>query len=105
MSEPIIRLTDDEIISWEDDHTYLPGCPTCDYGSEYCTTVDIRFKNGVYIHIEQTQSYGYGLSQADMMRIMCTNYNDIIKMTRDEFYNWLKTKIVELYKDATVVMR
>lgn len=104
MSTPILKLKDDAITYWEDDHHYSPGCPTCDYGSEYCTEIDIGFESGKRIHIEQTQSYEYGLSQADMMRIMCSNYNDIVKMTRDEFYDWIKAKVLEKYEDATVVM-
>ena len=40
----IIKLKDDAITSIDTGNWSIGGCPTCDYGSDYCTEIKIYFK-------------------------------------------------------------
>lgn len=88
----LLKLKDGRIERFKDDSYHYGGCPTCDYGSEYITEVDITLTK-YKIHIETNQMYNYALSVGDMMRILLGNVDEIREMTEQEFTVWLEGAI------------
>lgn len=100
----IIKLKDSAIENIDTDMTcYDEGCPTCGYGSDYCTEVVIKFSDNSYIHAEyhesddcsDTFSIGY------FVRLFCQNIQNIESMTKDEFIGWFKATVSnDFYNDV-----
>lgn len=91
----IIRLKDDVITSIDTDHWSVGGCPTCDYGSDYCTQVDIYFKNHPRIGFARHKMYYYDedFSVGYFIQLFCNNFDKFVDMTADEFVNFITEKI------------
>jgi hypothetical protein len=91
----LIKMIDGGLISYKDDSYCYGGCPTCDYGSEYITEIDIELTH-YKIHIRTNQMYEYVLSEGQMMRLFLSAYNAIQEMTEKEFIDWLKEQICQI---------
>ena len=77
---------------WEtftDDSWYSPGCPTCDYGSEYVNKIEI---NTTHYNIQITfcQMYRFGFSSTDAIKLFAV---DIRSMTEAEFIEYIDTEV------------
>lgn len=91
----LIKMLDDGILNYEDDHYCYSGCPTCNYGSEYIDEIDITLVHHK-VHIKTNQMYEYVLSEGQMIRLFLTEYNTIQTMTEKEFTDWLKAKLIDI---------
>lgn len=91
----LIKMTDGGLVNYTDDCYSYGGCPTCDYGSEYITEIDLTLTH-YKIHVETNQMYEYALSEGQMIRLFLTEYDTICAMSENEFIDWLKKKIDEL---------
>ena len=94
----LIKMLDGGILNYVDDNYYYAGCPTCDYGSEYITEIDITLVHHT-IHIKTNQMYEYAISEGQMIRLFLTEYDAIRAMTENEFIDWLKAKLIEITHD------
>lgn len=91
----LIKMLDGGILNYVDDNYHYDGCPTCNYGSEYITEIDITLIHHT-IHIKTNQMYEYVLSEGQMMRLFLTAYDTICAMTEKEFIDWLKAKLIDI---------
>ena len=98
MKEMLIKMIDGGLVNYTDDCESYPGCPTCDYGSEYINEIDITLTS-YKIHIKISQMYEYVLSEGQMMRLFLSEYNTIQTMTEKEFVDWFKEKLYEITHD------
>ena len=97
----LIKMLDGGILNYVDDNYYYEGCPTCDYGSEYITEIDITLVHHT-IHIKTNQMYEYALSEGQMIRLFLTNYDTIRTMTEKEFIDWLKAKLIDIAYEEVI---
>ena len=81
----LIKMIDGGIVNYEDDSYHYDGCPTCNYGSEYITEIDITLVHHT-IHVKTNQ----------MIRLFLTNYDTIRTMTEKEFIDWFKAKLIDI---------
>ena len=95
MEKLLIKMVDGGLVNYEDDNYHYGGCPTCDYGSEYITEIDMTLTRHK-ISVRTNQMYDYVLSEGDMMKLLLSNYDAIQIMTEKEFADWLKTKLLEI---------
>lgn len=95
MEKLYLTMIDGGLVNYKDDQCYYEGCPTCDYGSEYITEIDVTLTQ-YKIHISTNKMYDYALSEGDMLKIFLSNCNLIQSMTEKEFIDWLKTKLLEI---------
>lgn len=93
----ILELKDGAIMDIEDDMTYYPGCPTCDYGAEYCNDIYI-YLTKMYLHASFTDGCDYPCTVKDMMRLFCCNLEKIKEMTEMEFIEWFKSETSSKWK-------
>lgn len=91
----LIKMLDGGIVNYEDDSYHYDGCPTCNYGSEYITEIDITLVHHT-IHVKTNQMYEYALSEGQMIRLFLTNYDTIRTMTEKEFIDWFKAKLIDI---------
>ena len=96
----LINMIDGGLVNYIDDCYSYGGCPTCDYGSEYITEIDITLTH-YKIHIKTNQMYEYVLSEGQMMKLFLTEYNTIQAMTEKEFVDWFKEQLSVIVDDAT----
>ncbi len=96
--EMLIKMVDGGLVNYVDDYYSYRGCPTCDYGSEYITEIDITLTKHK-VHVQTNQMYEYVLSEGQMMRLFLSEYNTIEAMTEKEFIDWLKAKLCEITHD------
>lgn len=100
----IIKLKDSAIENIDTDMTcYDEGCPTCGYGSDYCTEIVIKFSDNNYIRAEYHDSYDYSdtFSIGYFVRLFCQNIQNIESMTKDEFIGWFKATVSnDFYNDV-----
>ena len=91
----IIKLADDVVTAIDTDHSYISGCPTCDYGSDYCTQIEIEFNIHKGIRFERHQMYNYDedFSIGYFIKLFCGNYEKFVTMTADEFVEFITTEI------------
>lgn len=100
MNEYLLKMVDGGLIDYQDDCYNYSGCPTCDYGSEYITEINITLEN-YKIFIKTNQMYEYALSESDMMKLLLRNYEAIQTLTEKEFVEWFKNKFFEItYKEC-----
>lgn len=96
----LIKMLDGGILNYADDHYHYDGCPTCNYGSEYITEIDITLVHHT-IHTKTNQMYEYALSEGQMVRLFLTEYDAIRAMTEKEFIDWFKAKLIDIaYEEA-----
>lgn len=101
----IIKLKDDAVIDFYTNHTcYDTGCPTCGYGSCYCTEMEIYFINHSSISFELDEMYGYNedFSLGYFMRLFGLNFEKFSEMTVDEFINFTTTEIKKDFKNVEI---
>lgn len=91
----LIKMLDGGIVDYSDSCAYTPGCPTCDYGSEYITYISITLTQ-YDINVTVNQMYEYALSQGDMIKLFLTHYNDISEMTEFNFTFWLEAELKKI---------
>lgn len=94
----LIKMLDGGLENYTDDYYSYGGCPTCDYGSEYITEIDITLTRYT-IHIKTNQMYEYVISEGQMIKLFLTEYNTIQEMTEKEFVDWFKAKLIEITHD------
>ena len=97
----LIKMLDGGILNYVDDNSYYEGCPTCDYGSEYITEIDITLVHHT-IHIKTNQVYEYVLSEGQMIRLFLTEYDTIRTMTEKEFIDWFKAKLLDIADEEVI---
>lgn len=97
----LIKMLDGGIVNYEDDSYHYDGCPTCNYGSEYITEIDITLVHHT-IHIKTNQMYEYALSEGQMIRLFLTNYDTIRTMMEKEFIDWLKAKLIDIAYEEVI---
>ena len=94
----IIKLADGGVTRIEDDHEYVAGCPTCDYGSKYIN--DLWFTLTKYfVSIHVNKEYGYGVSGVFLIRLIYDNAERISKMTEEECVNFISCEFQKLASD------
>jgi hypothetical protein len=94
----LIKMIDGGLVSYVDDFYNYSGCPTCNYGSEYITEIDIVLTQ-YKIHVKTNQMYEYVISEGQMMTLFLSEYNTIQTMTEKEFVDWFKQKLCEITHD------
>lgn len=94
-TEMLIKMVDGGLVNYTDNYNYVEGCPTCDYGSEYITELDIDLTK-YKLHIETNKMYDYVLSEGQMIKLFLSEYNNIQSMTEAEFIGWFKKKLPEI---------
>ena len=101
----LIKMIDGGMINYSDDTSYISGCPTCDYGSEYINEIRIdliKYK----IFVKLNQMYDFALSEGEMIKLFLSNYNEIQGLTEKEFIDWIKQKLYEIVQgDGDVIKR
>lgn len=101
----LIKMIDGGMINYSDDTSYISGCPTCDYGSEYINEIRIdliKYK----IFVKLNQMYDFALSEGEMIKLFLSNYNEIQGLTEKEFIDWIKQKLYEIVQgDGDVIER
>ena len=96
----LIEMIDGGLVNYDDDSYSYGGCPTCDYGSEYISEIDITLTH-YKIHVKTNQMYEYVLSEGQMMKLFLSEYNTIQTMTEKEFVDWFKEKLNVIVDDTT----
>ena len=91
----LIKMIDGGMVDYYDDSSYISGCPTCDYGSQYINEIDITLTH-YKIHVKTNQMYRYVISEGNMMKLFLSEYNTIQAMTEKEFVDWFKKKLCEI---------
>ena len=94
----LIKMVDGGLVNYIDDYYSYGGCPTCDYGSEYITEIDITLTQ-YKIHVKTNQMYEYVISEGQMMTLFLSEYDTIKAMTEKEFVDWFKEKLCEITHD------
>lgn len=103
----LLKLVDGGIENIKTDEEHYPGCPTCDYGSQYINNVEVILTKHT-VKASFNKMYEYLLSSGDLMQILLPNADAIQKMTESEFIEWLrlaftqKVNEVYMYEYATL---
>ena len=92
-------MADGGIVYYTDYCESYPGCPTCDYGSEYINEIHIMLTS-YKVYVKVNQMYEYVLSEGQMMRLFLSEYENIQAMTEKEFIDWFKEKLQEFVSDS-----
>lgn len=90
--EFIIKLKDGGVVKVDSDNSYVRGCPTCDYGAEYCNTLWLDLVN-INITVRTKNSCDYDLSIAKVIKLFAYDFSN---MTEFEFAKYLNSKICEM---------
>lgn len=85
----LLKLADGGIENIKTDEEHYPGCPTCDYGSEYINDVEVILTKHI-IRASFNKMYSYVLSSGDLMEMLLPNVDAIQKMTESDFIEWLR---------------
>ena len=102
MKKYLLKMVDGGLVNYQDDCYSYGGCPTCNYGSEYITEIDITLKH-YKVHIETNRMYEYALSEGDMIKLLLYEYETIQTMTEKEFIDWFKNKLLDIVDDAEYI--
>ena len=96
----LLKLVDGGIENIKTDEEYHPGCPTCDYGSQYINDVEVILTKHI-IRASFNKMYDYILSSGDLLQMILPNADAIQKMTESKFIEWLRLaftqKVDEVY--------
>ena len=95
MDKLLIAMIDGGMVNYDDDSYSYGGCPTCDYGSQYITEIDITLTH-YKITVKTNKMYEYVISEGDMMKLLLSEYTTIQSMTEKEFTDWFKNKLLEI---------
>lgn len=95
----LLKLVDGGIENIYTDEEHYPGCPTCDYGSQYINDVEVTLTKHI-IRASFNTMYGYLLSSGDLMQMILTNVDAIQKMTESEFIKWLRLAFYQKANEA-----
>lgn len=90
--EFIIKLKDGGVVKVDSDNSYIRGCPTCDYGAEYCNTLWLDLVN-INITIWTKNSNDYDLSLAKVIKLFAYDFSN---MTELEFAKYLNENVCEM---------
>lgn len=93
----LMKLKDGEILSVDYQSESYPGCPTCDYGSQYISDFDVKLTN-YRIRIKASQMYEFVISEGDLMKLFLQNAEEIHNMTQESFGAWLREKITQIIR-------
>ena len=80
----LLKLVDGGIENIKTDEEYLPGCPTCDYGSQYINDVEVTLTKHII--------------RASFNNL--PNVDAIQKMTESEFIEWLRLAFTQKVDEA-----
>lgn len=97
----LIKMVDGGLVDYADDSYYRPGCPTCDFGSEYINEIRLYLSNYI-VDISINHTYQYALSVSDMLKLFLCNCELITAMTEKEFIDWFKEKLNEIASEAEI---
>lgn len=86
----LIKLLDGGVEKIDTDEESYPGCPTCDYGSQYINKFEVTLTRHKVV-ADVSQMYEYRFSSGDLMNFMLPNIEKFSKMTELEFIGTLET--------------
>lgn len=75
-----------ELVRYSDDSYTSPGCPTCGYGTEYISEIQITTTHN-QIEMNFSNEDGYAFTVADAIRMLAF---DLKKVTESEFIDYVK---------------
>ena len=101
MAKILFPMLDGGIVNYKDDMSSIPGCETCDYGSQYINDITIVL-TGYKIHAILNKMYGYALSESDVMKLLLPAYEEIKGMTEKRFTEWFREKLNALMKERNL---
>ena len=90
----LLKMKNGGILDITQDNQYIQGCPTCDYGSEYISEMQIKLTN-IYINVEANSKCNYSLSDGLIMKIILPNVNEIQEMSELEFAKWFEDQLLD----------
>lgn len=91
--EYLIKMIDGGITNvYTDSYCAYSGCPTCNYRSRYVREI-ILYLDGFNIEVNMEDMFSAPYSEGDLMKLLCSNNDEIKQMTQDEFYLWFKEEI------------
>ena len=91
-TEYLVKLIDGEILDVIYNQEYHPGCPTCDYGSEYINEWWVKMTDHV-IHVKVNNEYDYGISAGWIMKLFLQNISEIKKMKQVRLFDFIKDEV------------
>lgn len=95
----LLKLVDGGIENIYTDEEHYPGCPTCDYGSQYINNVEVILTKHI-VRASFNKMYDYLLSSGDLMQMILPNADAIQKMTESEFIEWLRLAFTQKVDEA-----
>ena len=96
----LLALADGGIENILTDEEYSPGCPTCDYGSQYINEVEVKLTKYT-VRASFNKMYSYFLSSGDLMQLFLCNVNSIQRMTESEFTEWLRQSLTQRVNEVS----
>lgn len=99
MENYLVELNDGYIKSIDTDEISYPGCPTCDYGSEYINEFWIILSKSK-IYAKTNRSYKYCFSSGEVIKSLLRKAPEFLNMTEDDFIKWFKSLIFDKDSDA-----
>lgn len=96
MKDYLLKLVDGNLIDiqsdiWCENH----GCPTCAYGSEYITQIDLVLTSYT-MSMSVNKMYEYAFVTTDsILKIILRNICAINSMTQLEFIEWFKLEVIK----------
>ena len=68
------------------------GCPTCGYGEEYVTELELKFSDS--IHDIQAELATDKISLGTIIMVFCNNVKKMEAMTQEECSNFLRRELI-----------
>lgn len=96
MKNYLLELVDGKLINIKSDiWCENSGCPTCAYGSEYITQIDVILTSyTMSMSINKMYEYAF-VTIDDILKIILRNICAINSMTQLEFITWFKLEVIE----------
>lgn len=96
MKNYLLELVDGKLINIKSDiWCENSGCPTCAYGSEYITQLDVILTSyTMSMSINKMYEYAF-VTIDDILKIILRNICAINSMTQLEFIKWFKLEVIE----------
>lgn len=88
----ILKFKDGELLDIHVDEYCDRGCPTCDYGREYCSEVNLYFSD-YEVHIEIADMSKYPVSVNYWIKLFAKLSENCEQLTQKEFIDKLKESI------------
>lgn len=102
MATEILKLKDGAITNIKCDNWKIDGCPTCDYGAEYITELNVK-TTGLFIEISFNEERDY-VSTATILSVFLQNVDTITEMTERQFADWLvETLKSKVSRDCKII--